>query len=408
MNEIRNAGISTYSSPIPMGQVQQLDSNLQTAKTASLEQMLDKTLGAPASGGYITPEESLSLDASMSGSLGGYLGDGSKEVAAMDFPAAGSSLAAPKALSPSGLNVIQIPHVEMPEKGELGGIQTIQIPHIPFPEREEGIALNTIQIPHIDMPEREGIALNTVKVPQSDMSDDTAAVTIPRSSLEVAVFLPSETLGDFAVASNMNEAALGLVPGENIDFSRQTAIAAVSIPSSETFSSDVAYSELPLETLASWDISSSMPGSAMAMEVPEGMSGQALAASGKPFDSRLAAALPVIEGKASDYEMAWDGVSETLASYENSRGGVLGLANPDALNPEILALDTDRSSEAIGLIKRDPERIGYNSFASEDMLGIINASGFSSALSVNTSMSSQDSMLHPEKLLAKIMYGYAF
>lgn len=404
MNEIRSSGIGNYSS-VSLGQVRHVENQGQAAKAASLGQMLDKTLGAPASGGYITPEESLSLDAVMSGSLGGYLGTGSG-TAATNFTAAGSNLLAARPESSAiGFNTVQIPHVEMPEKGELGSIQTVQIPHIPFPERDEGVALNTIQIPHVDMPEREeGLALNTVSIPKQE--DGMSAVSIPSQALETAAFLPSETLGDFALASNVNEALLGLVPGETIDMSRQSAVAAVTVPSETPSANGVAYSEMPLETLAAWDISSSMPGSALALEIPEGLSGQALASSGKPFDSRLAVSVPVVEGRSEDYEAAWAGVSETLASYE--RGSALGLANPDALNPEILALDTEQESGAIGLVKRESGDLGYNSFCSGDMLGIVNASGFSSALSVNVNPSSQDSMLHPEKLISKIMYGYAF
>ena len=80
MNEIRNSGINNYSS-MGLGQIQQTQIAQQSSSSnsaASMGQMLDKTLGAPASGGYLAPEQSLSLDATTSGTVGGYLGLGNE------------------------------------------------------------------------------------------------------------------------------------------------------------------------------------------------------------------------------------------------------------------------------------------------------------------------------------------
>ena len=307
-----------------------------------------------------------------------------------------------------GFRTVQIPHIPMPEKEDC--IAIVQIPHIPFPEREEGLALNTIQIPHIEMPERDGgVALNTVQIPKENLEEGNVAVTIPQNTMGVASMLPSETLADFAVATNINEASLGLVPGEKLDLSKQQAIAAISVPSkssevpSETLNNEVAVSNIPLDTLAAWDkgTNSGVSESVLALNVPEKLSGLAVANNEKPFNSRPLASLPVVEGNKEDYQMAWNNISETLASYDQ-RSNATGFVNPD-----VLALDTDAKPEALGLLKKNNEEIGYNSFTSDEMLGLINSSPYSAAISVNVNPTSQDSILHPEKMVAKIMYGHA-
>ncbi len=412
MNEIRNLGINYSSSSPSIGHVSQIERQSSAAGTASLNLMLDKALGAPAAQPEVNmPGQNLSLDVIMSGSLGGYLGLGSEAIASLDSGLAGSQILAARPESAAiGFNVIQIPKAEELNSSQLAAVNTIQIPHIPFPEREEGLALNTIQIPKIDMPElAEGIALNPV-IPNQD-SKETVAVSLPPMGLEIAETLPSELLGDFAVASNVTEAALGLVPGETLDLSRQRAIAAVEIPSNETSAENgVAFSNLPLETLAAWDAASAAPSSALAMELPDALSAKAIAARDDSFDMTRMASVPVIEGSEKKYETAWNGISETLASY-NSSGSALGLAGFDGkspLNLDILALDSTREPETLGILERDNKEVGYNSFLSEDMLGVINSSPYSSAISINVNPSSQDSALHPEKLISKIMYGYAF
>ena len=220
MNEIRNSGINSYSS-MGLGQIQQTQIAQQSTSSSatSMGQMLDKTLGAPASGGYLAPEQSLSLDAVTSGTVGGYLGLGNEASGSLDAPSPSNMIAVAPENNVVGFNTIQIPHIPMPEKEEC--ISLVQIPHVPFPEREEGLALNTIQIPHIAMPDREeGVALNTVQIPKENLEEGNVAVTIPQNTMGVASMLPSETLGDFAVAVNINEASLGLVPGEKLDLSK--------------------------------------------------------------------------------------------------------------------------------------------------------------------------------------------
>lgn len=411
MNEIRNSGINSYSS-MGLGQIQQTQIAQQSTSSSatSMSQMLDKTLGAPASGGYLAPEQSLSLDAVTSGTVGGYLGLGNEASGSLDAPSPSNMIAAVPENNVVGFNTIQIPHIPMPEKEEC--ISLVQIPHVPFPEREEGLALNTIQIPHIAMPDREdGVALNTVQIPKENLEDGNVAVTIPQNTMGVASMLPSETLGDFAVAVNINEASLGLVPGEKLDLSKQQAIAAISVPStssdvpSETLNNnEVAVSNLPLDTLAAWDkgTSSSMPEYVLALNIPEKLSGLTVANNEKPFDSRTLASVPVVEGKKEDYQTAWNNISETLANYDQ-RTNATGFINPD-----ILALDTEVKPEALGLLKKNNEDIGYNSFTSDEMLGLMNSSPYSAAISVNVNPTSQDSILHPEKMVAKIMYGHAF
>ena len=364
MNEIRNSGINSYSS-MGLGQIQQTQIAQQSSSNsaASMGQMLDKTLGAPASGGYLAPEQSLSLDAVTSGTVGGYLGLGTEASGSLDAPSASNMIAT------------------APQNGAIG-FGTVQIPHIPFPEREEGFALNTIQIPHIAMPEE--VALNTVQIPKENLEPGNVAVTIPQNTMGVASMLPSETLGDFAVAVNINEASLGLVPGEKLDISKQQAIAAISVPNK---------SEVPSETLNNEVAVSNIP--------PEKLSGLAVANNDKPFNSRAIASVPVIEGKKEDYQMAWNNISETLASYDQ-RSNATGFVNPD-----VLALDTESKPEAIGILKKANEEVGYNTFTSNEMLGLMNSSPYSAAISVNVNPTSQDSILHPEKMVAKIMYGHA-
>lgn len=408
MNEIRNSGINSYSS-MGLGQIQQTQIAQQSTSSSatSMSQMLDKTLGAPASGGYLAPEQSLSLDAVTSGTVGGYLGLGNEASGSLDAPSPSNMIAAVPENNVVGFNTIQIPHIPMPEKEEC--ISLVQIPHVPFPEREEGLALNTIQIPHIAMPDREdGVALNTVQIPKENLEDGNVAVTIPQNTMGVASMLPSETLGDFAVAVNINEASLGLVPGEKLDISKQQAIAAISVPNksevpSETLNNEVAVSNIPLETLAAWDKGSAfeVSESVLALNVPEKLSGLAVANNDKPFNSRAIASVPVIEGKKEDYQMAWNNISETLASYDQ-RSNATGFVNPD-----VLALDTESKPEAIGILKKANEEVGYNTFTSNEMLGLMNSSPYSAAISVNVNPTSQDSILHPEKMVAKIMYGHA-
>ena len=410
MNEIRNSGINSYSS-MGMGQIQQTQIAQQSSSSntaASMGQMLDKTLGAPASGGYLAPEQSLSLDAVTSGTVGGYLGLGNEASGSLDSPSASNMMMTSPESSAVGFKTVQIPHIPMPEKEEC--IAVVQIPHVPFPEREEGLALNTIQIPHIEMPDRDGgVALNTVQIPKENLEEGNVAVTIPQNTMGVASMLPSETLGDFAVATNINEASLGLVPGEKLDLSKQQAIAAISVPKSsevpaETLNNDVAVSNIPLDTLAAWDkgTTSGVSESVLALNVPEKLSGLAVANNDKPFNSRPLASLPVVEGNKEDYQMAWNNISETLASYDQ-RSNATGFVNPD-----VLALDTESKPEALGLLKKNNEEIGYNSFTSDEMLGLMNSSPYSAAISVNTNPTSQDSILHPEKMVAKVMYGHSF
>lgn len=410
MNEIRNSGINSYSS-MGMGQIQQTQIAQQSSSSnsaASMGQMLDKTLGAPASGGYLAPEQSLSLDAVTSGTVGGYLGLGNDASGSLDSPSASNMMMTSPESSAVGFKTVQIPHIPMPEKEEC--IAVVQIPHVPFPEREEGLALNTIQIPHIEMPDRDGgVALNTVQIPKENLEEGNVAVTIPQNTMGVASMLPSETLGDFAVATNINEASLGLVPGEKLDLSKQQAIAAISVPKSsevpaETLNNDVAVSNIPLDTLAAWDkgTTSGVSESVLALNVPEKLSGLAVANNDKPFNSRPLASLPVVEGNKEDYQMAWNNISETLASYDQ-RSNATGFVNPD-----VLALDTESKPEALGLLKKNNEEIGYNSFTSDEMLGLMNSSPYSAAISVNTNPTSQDSILHPEKMVAKVMYGHSF
>lgn len=410
MNEIRNSGINSYSS-MGMGQIQQTQIAQQSSSSnsaASMGQMLDKTLGASASGGYLAPEQSLSLDAVTSGTVGGYLGLGNEASGSLDSPSASNMMMTSPESSAVGFKTVQIPHIPMPEKEEC--IAVVQIPHVPFPEREEGLALNTIQIPHIEMPDRDGgVALNTVQIPKENLEEGNVAVTIPQNTMGVASMLPSETLGDFAVATNINEASLGLVPGEKLDLSKQQAIAAISVPKSsevpaETLNNDVAVSNIPLDTLAAWDkgTTSGVSESVLALNVPEKLSGLAVANNDKPFNSRPLASLPVVEGNKEDYQMAWNNISETLASYDQ-RSNATGFVNPD-----VLALDTESKPEALGLLKKNNEEIGYNSFTSDEMLGLMNSSPYSAAISVNTNPTSQDSILHPEKMVAKVMYGHSF
>ncbi len=405
MNEIRNSGINSYSS-MGLGQIQQTQIAQQSSSNsaASMGQMLDKTLGAPASGGYLAPEQSLSLDAVTSGTVGGYLGLGTEASGSLDAPSASNMIATAPQNGAIGFGTVQIPHIPMPEKEQC--IALVQIPHIPFPEREEGFALNTIQIPHIAMPEE--VALNTVQIPKENLEPGNVAVTIPQNTMGVASMLPSETLGDFAVAVNINEASLGLVPGEKLDISKQQAIAAISVPNksevpSETLNNEVAVSNIPLETLAAWDkgSASEVSESVLALNVPEKLSGLAVANNDKPFNSRAIASVPVIEGKKEDYQMAWNNISETLASYDQ-RSNATGFVNPD-----VLALDTESKPEAIGILKKANEEVGYNTFTSNEMLGLMNSSPYSAAISVNVNPTSQDSILHPEKMVAKIMYGHA-
>ena len=405
MNEIRNSGINSYSS-MGLGQIQQTQIAQQSSSNsaASMGQMLDKTLGAPASGGYLAPEQSLSLDAVTSGTVGGYLGLGTEASGSLDAPSASNMIATAPQNGAIGFSTVQIPHIPMPEKEQC--IALVQIPHIPFPEREEGLALNTIQIPHIAMPEE--VALNTVQIPKENLEPGNVAVTIPQNTMGVASMLPSETLGDFAVAVNINEASLGLVPGEKLDISKQQAIAAISVPNksevpSETLNNEVAVSNIPLETLAAWDkgSASEVSESVLALNVPEKLSGLAVANNDKPFNSRAIASVPVIEGKKEDYQMAWNNISETLASYDQ-RSNATGFVNPD-----VLALDTESKPEAIGILKKANEEVGYNTFTSNEMLGLMNSSPYSAAISVNVNPTSQDSILHPEKMVAKIMYGHA-
>ncbi len=405
MNEIRNSGINSYSS-MGLGQIQQTQIAQQSSSNsaASMGQMLDKTLGAPASGGYLAPEQSLSLDAVTSGTVGGYLGLGTEASGSLDAPSASNMIATAPQNGAIGFGTVQIPHIPMPEKEQC--IALVQIPHIPFPEREEGLALNTIQIPHIAMPEE--VALNTVQIPKENLEPGNVAVTIPQNTMGVASMLPSETLGDFAVAVNINEASLGLVPGEKLDISKQQAIAAISVPNksevpSETLNNEVAVSNIPLETLAAWDkgSASEVSESVLALNVPEKLSGLAVANNDKPFNSRAIASVPVIEGKKEDYQMAWNNISETLASYDQ-RSNATGFVNPD-----VLALDTESKPEAIGILKKANEEVGYNTFTSNEMLGLMNSSPYSAAISVNVNPTSQDSILHPEKMVAKIMYGHA-
>ena len=405
MNEIRNSGINSYSS-MGLGQIQQTQIAQQSSSNsaASMGQMLDKTLGAPASGGYLAPEQSLSLDAVTSGTVGGYLGLGTEASGSRDAPSASNMIATAPQNGAIGFGTVQIPHIPMPEKEQC--IALVQIPHIPFPEREEGLALNTIQIPHIAMPEE--VALNTVQIPKENLEPGNVAVTIPQNTMGVASMLPSETLGDFAVAVNINEASLGLVPGEKLDISKQQAIAAISVPNksevpSETLNNEVAVSNIPLETLAAWDkgSASEVSESVLALNVPEKLSGLAVANNDKPFNSRAIASVPVIEGKKEDYQMAWNNISETLASYDQ-RSNATGFVNPD-----VLALDTESKPEAIGILKKANEEVGYNTFTSNEMLGLMNSSPYSAAISVNVNPTSQDSILHPEKMVAKIMYGHA-
>ena len=406
MNEIRNSGINSYSS-MGLGQIQQTQIAQQSSSNnaASMGQMLDKTLGAPASGGYLAPEQSLSLDAVTSGTVGGYLGLGNEASGSLDAPSASNMIATAPQNGSIGFGTVQIPHIPMPEKEQC--IALVQIPHIPFPEREEGLALNTIQIPHIAMPE-EGVALNTVQIPKENLEEGNVAVTIPQNTMGVASMLPSETLGDFAVAVNINEASLGLVPGEKLDISKQQAIAAISVPNksevpSETLNNEIAVSNIPLETLAAWDKGSNpeVSESVLALNVPEKLSGLAVANNDKPFNSRNIASVPVVEGKKEDYQMAWNNISETLASYDQ-RSNATGFVNPD-----VLALDTESKPEAIGILKKANEEVGYNTFTSNEMLGLMNSSPYSAAISVNVNPTSQDSILHPEKMVAKIMYGHA-
>lgn len=405
MNEIRNSGINSYSS-MGLGQIQQTQIAQQSSSNSavSMGQMLDKTLGAPASGGYLAPEQSLSLDAVTSGTVGGYLGLGTEASGSLDAPSASNMIATAPQNGSIGFGTVQIPHIPMPEKEQC--IALVQIPHIPFPEREEGLALNTIQIPHIAMPEE--VALNTVQIPKENLEPGNVAVTIPQNTMGVASMLPSETLGDFAVAVNINEASLGLVPGEKLDISKQQAIAAISVPNksevpSETLNNEVAVSNIPLETLAAWDkgSASEVSESVLALNVPEKLSGLAVANNDKPFNSRAIASVPVIEGKKEDYQMAWNNISETLASYDQ-RSNATGFVNPD-----VLALDTESKPEAIGILKKANEEVGYNTFTSNEMLGLMNSSPYSAAISVNVNPTSQDSILHPEKMVAKIMYGHA-
>ena len=195
---------------------------------------------------------------------------------------------------------------------------------------------------------------------------------------------------------------------EKLDISKQQAIAAISVPNksevpSETLNNEVAVSNIPLETLAAWDkgSASEVSESVLALNVPEKLSGLAVANNDKPFNSRAIASVPVIEGKKEDYQMAWNNISETLASYDQ-RSNATGFVNPD-----VLALDTESKPEAIGILKKANEEVGYNTFTSNEMLGLMNSSPYSAAISVNVNPTSQDSILHPEKMVAKIMYGHA-
>ena len=94
MNEIRNSGINSYSS-MGLGQIQQTQIAQQSTSSSatSMGQMLDKTLGAPASGGYLAPEQSLSLDAVTSGTVGGYLGLGNEASGSLDAPSPSNMIA---------------------------------------------------------------------------------------------------------------------------------------------------------------------------------------------------------------------------------------------------------------------------------------------------------------------------
>ncbi len=435
MNEIRNNGVNL--STVSLGQIQHMTQSSPAKQADELESMLNRTLGSSSTASAQSGE--LSLDVIMSGSLNGYLGVGETAMSSLESPLASAQVLSPSvsvaaaqegslnlSLEPaaSSTGTIKIAHTE-----EVNKTGTIQIAKVDL----DG-PINTIKIAKVDV----NGPINAIKIAKID-SDSPSVLSKISSPDSPLAALPSETLSNVAFSMEVNEVALGLVPGENFTPSQSQAIAAALAPGaapSETIAAapagtinpqtaatgqiieDLAVN-LPAETIADWERSkpvaltdNQVSYGGLSLDVPTSLSAMALE-KGENFDAVAMVSLPVVEGNRNDYKNAWNGMNDTLSAYEGtSSQGVIGLAEfngPAGINSNTLGLNLDTDSNSlIGIndVDKPKELLGYSSFVSKDLLGYMDRASYSSLIGYNVHPTSIVSALNPGKYISNMLYGY--
>lgn len=363
MNEIRNSGVNF--STVSLGQVQQVSQTSPNRQAVELETLLNKTLGSsPASS-----DQELSLDVIMSGSLGGYLGLGATALDGLESPIASSQILS------SG----------------------------------------------------QAIADTKIFEPVSIVKEDNNIMAMGMPEELITSQLPPETLSSVAFSMEINEVALGLVPGASFTPAQGIAVAslteknlnssdftAMTAPEKENF----VLSALPAETLSDWTGNVAVTNEkslGLSLEVPTSLSALALER-GEPFNARPLASVPFVEGSVASYDNAWGNISETLSAYESSSGsGVLALGDVWGRNsistsntrPTFsLGLEPDKNVLSFDNANKNDELLGYRSFVSRELLGFIDLSSYSSTIAMNVNPTSVFTALTPGKYLSSLMYGY--
>ncbi len=240
--------------------------------------------------------------------------------------------------------------------------------------------------------------------------------------------LPQETLSSVAFSMDVNEVALGLVPGASFTPSQGYAIASVTeqkvVPAEFTAMNlqekdNFVLSSLPVETLSGWDNQGNLAADGgknlgLSLEVPESLSALALA-KGETFDARPLASVPFVEGNRSSYDAAWNNVFDTLSAYEPaSAQGMVGLGdvwnqNSQGISSSRFSLGFDAETDGVGIeksLKSNDELLGYRSFVSRELLGFIDLSPYSSSIAMNVNPTSVSSTLKPGKYISNLLYGY--
>ena len=349
-------------STVSLGQVQQISQTSAPKQAVELETLLNKTLGnSPSS------SQELSLDVIMSGSLGGYLGLGATALDGLESPIASSQV-----LSPSYA------------------------------------VADTMMYKPISLTKKD---------------DSVFAMGIPQEIITSE--LPEETLSSVAFSMEVNEVALGLVPGASFTPGQGSAVAsitekplnaveftAMTNPEKENF----VLSALPAETLSEWDsnVAVGERSLGLSLEVPESLSALAFE-KGDNFNARPLASVPFIEGRVTSYDAAWTNISETLSAYESSSSsGVLALGDVWGRNslgynaPAFsLGLESDKNVMGFENVDNNDNLLGYRSFVSRELLGFIDLSPYSSTIAMNVNPTSVFSSLTPGKYLSSLMYGYS-
>ena len=349
-------------STVSLGQVQQISHSSAPAQAAELETFFNRTLGSSST----ASSQELSLDVIMSGSLGGYLGLGATAMDGLESPIASSQVLS-----------------------------------------------------------AQNIASKSVFEPMSIVKDDKNAISIGMPEEMLTGKLPEETLANLAFSMEVNEVALGLVPGASFSPEQGAAVASVTnktvhapefITMNNLQKEDFVLSSLPAETLSGWENNVASSGGTslgLALEVPESLSALALER-GANFNARPLASLPIVEGNKTSYDTAWTNISETLSAYESSsQTGVLALNDVwgknslGASNP-VFSLGMEQNAPEIGFenVNKNDSLLGYRSFVSRELLGFIDLSPYSSTIAMNVNPTSIFSSLTPSRYLSNLLYGY--